>query len=480
MLVLISGVRPFCSGSKPLKWTRLLLFAVALWAVDARSVCAEVLPNGAPIPDSIPANPVPIEMFAGTGELGRLLGIKPGSGFRLGGSVVGEASNFVEGSFAPGSTFGNGLFILQLEGDLEKLAGIKDSKVSVSGLQFNGSPANFYSGAIQGFTNLPSTPPFNRTELYTYWISKGFPSNHVYLRVGKQVASTLFNNVVLGNRDLPPRFEQAVSGLIYSPLYENPTLFGRVPSSYNSALGLTVQWFPGRNGNTYFNYGIFDGNGAKPGYQTGLAQPWINNYLFQIAEFGVRWNLGAGRLPAKFAIGGWLQTGELQTPKSTFNRLVNGTNAGTANGASGFYLYGTHRLWYRRPWSDPSGVSMFYQFGYTNSQASLVHQYAGIGFSAFGLINGRPHDNFGIGLAYAKPNPNKNSEFFVLPWIFPGNYNGRPLAEIETPELMLQLYYQFSLAKATYLEPALTYIPKPSLIGDPATVAFTMRLIKQF
>lgn len=80
-----------------------------------------------------------------------------------------------------------------------------------------------------------------------------------------------------------------MSGLIDSPLDENPTLFGRGPSSYNSALGFTAQWFPRQNGNTYLNSGIFDGNGAKPGYQTGLSAPWINNYLFQIAEFGVRW-----------------------------------------------------------------------------------------------------------------------------------------------------------------------------------------------
>lgn len=460
-LLLIGGVLGCCLGLQP-------------------QLVAEERSRSEGVPDSIPANPVPIEMFAGTGELGRLLGIKPESGFRLGGSVVGEASNFLQGSFAPGSTFGNGLFVLQLEADLEKLAGIKDSKISVTGLQFNGSPVNFYSGAIQGFTDLPSTPPFNRTELYSYWISKGFPSNHLHVRFGKQVANTLFNNVVLGNLDLPSRAESAVSGLIYSPLYENPTLLGRVPSSYNAALGMTAQWFPGGNGNTYINYGIFDGNGAKPGYQTGLVAPWINNDLFQIAEFGVRWNVGRSRLPAKFAIGGWYQSGELQTPESTFNRIVHGTNAGTVNGALGMYLYGTHRLWYQRPWKDPSGVSIFYQFGYTNSQASLVHQSAGVGVTAFGLIEGRPHDNFGLGLAYAKPNPNKNPEFFVLPWLFPGDYNGRPLAEIETPELMVQLYYQFSLAKATYLEPVLTLIPKPSLIGDSAAVAFTLRLIKQF
>jgi porin len=458
---------------------RLVALIVAPLLCQGAAVLAESI-NGQQKQESIPANPVPIEMFAGTGELGQLLGLKPDSGLRLGGSAVGEGSNFLQGSFAPGSTFGNGLLVLQLEANLERIVGLKDTKISVTGLQFNGSPSNFYSGAIQGFTNLPSTPPFNRTELYSYWISKGFPSNHLHVRFGKQVANTLFNNVVLGNLDLPSRSEQAVSGLIYSPLYENPTLFGRVPSSYNSALGLTVQWFPGRNGNTYVNYGVFDGNGAKPGYQTGLRAPWINNYLFQIAEFGLRWNLGPMRLPAKFAVGGWHQSGELQTPESAYNRIIKGSNAGTANGASGMYLYGTHRLWYRKPWKDPSGVSMFYQFGYTNSQASLVHQYAGIGLTAFGLIEGRPRDNFGLGLSYSKPNPHKNPEFFVLPWLFPGRYNGRPLAEIETPELMVQLYYQFSLAKAAYLEPVLTYIPKPSLIGTPSTLVFTMRLIKQF
>jgi len=463
-----------------MKWRRSFIAALVSSAIDSARLGAEPLPKGEPAPDSIPANPVPIEMFAGTGELGRLLGIKPESGFRLGGSAVGEASNFLQGSFAPGSTFGNGLFILQLEGDLEKLAGIKDSKISVTGLQFNGSPVNFYSGAIQGFTNLPSTPPFNRTELYSYWISKGFPNNHLHLRFGKQVANALFNNVVLGNLDMPARAEQAVSGLIYSPLYENPTLFGRAPSSYNSALGLTAQWFPRRNGNTYLNYGIFDGNGAKRGYQTGLSAPWINNYLFQIAELGVRWNVGHARLPAKFAIGGWYQSGELQTPTSTFNRIIKGTDAGTVNRASGMYLYGTHRLWYRQPWKDPSGVSLFYQFGATNSKASIIHQYAGLGLTAFGIIQGRANDSFGAGLAYAKPNPNKNPEFYVLPLLFPGNYNSTPLAQLETPELMLQLYYQFSLAKATYLEPALSYIPKPSLIGNPSTLSFTLRLIKQF
>lgn len=182
--------------------------------------------------------------------------------------------------------------------------GIKDSKISVAGLQFNGSPVNFYSGSIQGFNDLPSTPPYSRTELYTYWFSKGFPSNRLFFRVGKMVANTLFNNVVLGNQDHPSRAELSVSGLTYTPLFTNPTLYNRMPAGYNAAFGLTVQWFPKANGNLYVNYGIFDGNGARHGYQTGLALPQVNSYLFQIAEAGLRWTIGPQKLPAKFAIGG--------------------------------------------------------------------------------------------------------------------------------------------------------------------------------
>jgi len=432
-------------------------------------------------PEVMPANPVPVEMFTGTGELGRLLGIKPESGFRLGGALVGEANTFLSGSFAPQNTFGNGLQQLQLEANLETLLGWKDTKVSVSGLNPNGSPVNLYAGSIQGFTDLPGTPPFDRTELYTYWIAKGLFDRRLFLRFGKQTANVLFNNVVLGNQDLPSRTELATSGLIVPSLYNNPTLIGRMPVGYNAALGLTVQWFPKGTGNTYLNYGIFDGNGAKWGYQTGLQAPWINNYLFQIAEFGVRWNIGNGKLPAKFAIGAWYQSGLLDTPQSVLNTVTTGSDLGAkANGAMGMYLYGTHRLWYRKPWVNPSGIGAFYQFGFSNSPASIIHQYVGLGLTAYGLLEKRPHDNFGVGLAWAKPNPTKNPELFLLPQLFPGNYGGNPLAQVETPEVVIQLYYQFALDRTTYLEPVLSVIPKPSLIGNPATVAATLRLIKQF
>lgn len=99
-----------------------------------------------------------------------------------------------------------------------------------------------------------------------------------------------------------------------------------------------------------------------------------------------------------------------------------------------------------------------------------------------GLVVGRPHDNIGLKVVYLIPDQHKNPELFVLPTMFPGSDIGSvPLSQqIGTLELMLQLYDQFYPARGTYLEPAITWIPKPSLIGDTATVAAGLRLIKLF
>ena len=51
--------------------------ALGCSAVASAPMGAEPLPKGEQVPDSIPANPVPIEMFAGAGELGRLPGLNP-------------------------------------------------------------------------------------------------------------------------------------------------------------------------------------------------------------------------------------------------------------------------------------------------------------------------------------------------------------------------------------------------------------------
>ena len=77
-----------------------------------------------------------------------------------------------------------------------------------------------------------------------------------------------FNNVT---RPVPTQDKglsiPAVTGLLYTPVFVNPTLLGAIGGYYNSVCGLTLTLAPTKN--TYFSYGFYDGN-IILGVQTGL------------------------------------------------------------------------------------------------------------------------------------------------------------------------------------------------------------------
>ena len=58
-----------------MKWPHLFMVALACSAVVPAPLAAEPSPKVEHVPDSILNNLVSLEMFAGTGKLGRLLGI---------------------------------------------------------------------------------------------------------------------------------------------------------------------------------------------------------------------------------------------------------------------------------------------------------------------------------------------------------------------------------------------------------------------
>jgi porin len=252
----------------------------------------------------------------------------------------------------------------------------------------------------------------------------------------------------------------AVSGLIYTPIFVNPTMLGVIPGYYNSATGITTTLAPTES--LYLNYGFYDGNVAKQ-RQTGLEGPHFNGYYFHIGEVGYAYRLGAQRKPGNFGVGVWGQTGKL--PR--FDR-------GTDRGANGVYLFGSQRLWFRNPGVDSSGVSGFYQLGANDSNALLARQYAGGGLTAFGLVPGRPDDSFGLGVAWT--------------WLTRGDKAGNvffpdapgPL-RLSPSQLMIAGYYQMKLIDGVFFQTTLTDIPTPGQNASlPNALALTLRLIVLF
>ena len=79
----------------------------------------------------------------------------------------------------------------------------------------------------------------------------------------------------------------AVTGLIYTPIFKNPTLIGASPGYYNSAYGITANFAPTRN--FYLTYAFYDGALAR-GIQTGLREaPVFDGHYFTIGEAGYAW-----------------------------------------------------------------------------------------------------------------------------------------------------------------------------------------------
>lgn len=397
--------------------------------------------------NGISANPGAVNIEPGSGELGHLLGFGRESGVHLGGLWIGDTNYLISGGADPGRWSFNSLFLMDLGLDLKKLLNIPGSQFGVEFLQFNGQPTNDQAGVVPGYNSLPGPPPLQRSELYELWWRQRLFGDKLIIRIGKTVPTYDFNNVV---RPVPVEDERlsvpAISALIYTPIFVNPTLLGSLPGYYNSAYGITATLAPIRN--FYISCGIYDGNLARS-EQTGVrVTPRFNGSYFTIGEMGYAWLLGPDKMPGTFAVGGWGQTGELSA-------------AGIKeDGVQGFYAFATQRVWLRNPGVDNSGITSFFQFGINNSDTMRVNKYVGVGLTGFGLVPGRAKDSVGAGLAVSWPNENLG---------------------FRSNEVMLQAYYQMLAVGKTYFQPTMTYVPNPgqSRNFSPAT-AITIRVTTLF
>ena len=377
--------------------------------------------------EPISANPGASNMIAGTGMLGHLIGLDNLPGVRVGGLWIGNADYLIAGGVKPRTWSFNSLLFLNLNVDLELLAGIPGASMDAELMQFNGEDANGKAGVITAYDGLSGPKPFVRTQLYELWWRQSLFAEKLVIRVGKTTPTNDFNNVT---RAVPTTDTSlkvaAVSGLIYTPVFKNPTLIGVSPGYYNTAYGITANFAPTKN--FYLTYALYDGALGR-GIQTGLREgPVFDGHYFTIGEAGYAWTLGQHNLIGIVAAGGWAQTGELYGPGVS------------QNGSEGFYTFGSQRLWRQHEGVDNSGVSGFFQFGINDSRTMIANEYFGAGFTGFGLIPQRPVDSIGTGLAWS--------------WL-----NRR--YGFRSNEAILQTYYQMHLIGTSFLEPVLSYIPNP-------------------
>ena len=416
--------------------------ALLVWLVA--SVFAKAPAAAEDATQGIAGNPGAVDVEPGTGELGRLIGFGPDSGVRLGGVLVSNGNYLASGGNSPGAASFNNLFVTGLDADLDKLIHVPDAMVGAALLQFDGQPTNKQAGVVTGYNSLQGAHPLDRTEFYELWWRQSLFADTVVVRFGKLVPTNDFGNVVRPVPVQDPSLKiPAVSGLLYTPIFVNPTILGFLPGYYNSAYGVTATLAPSKS--WYLSLGTYDGNGAR-GVQTGLETlPTFNGYRFQIGEIGAAWLLGSQGLPGAFAVGGWDQTGKLTLKKYPMGFI-------TQDGAQGVYMFASQRLC---SGAGGDGVSGFIQFGVNDSRTTLfATRYFGLGLTGFGLIPGRPGDSLGAGLAWSELNQNRR---------------------YRADETLLQAYYQILVKSAFYLEPALTLSTPGERSASQPALAFTLQ-----
>ena len=358
--------------------------------------------------------------------------------------LVSNGNYLASGGNSPGVASFNNLFVTGLNADLDKLVNIPGATVGAALLRFDGQPTNQQAGVVTGYNSLPGAPPLDRTELYELWWRQSLFADTVVVRFGKLVPTNDFGNVARPVPVQDPSLQvPAVSGLLYTPIFVNPTILGFLPGYYNSAYGVTATLAPSKS--WYLSLGSYDGNGAR-GVQTGLETfPTFNGYRFLIGEIGASWLLGPQGLPGSLAVGAWDQTGEL-TLKEYPTGFI------TQDGAQGVYMFASQRLW---KGMGGDGVSGFIQLGANDSRTTLfANRYFGLGLTGFGLIPGRPGNSLGAGLAWSELNENRP-------------YRG--------DEALFQAYYQIQVKSAFYLEPALTLSTPGERSASQPTLAFTLQ-----
>ncbi len=397
---------------------------------------------------SISSNPAAVNVTTGSGAIQRYiekkLGIENNHGIMVQGAWIGDTNKLFSGGIPDADRVtSNSVFLLDLTVDTEQFNGWNGGLFSAQFLQQNAQNTNAQAGLIQGYNSLPDVYPFNRSELYALWYRQELFDKKMFVRIGKTITTLDFNNVI---KPAPLRSDEpnipAVTSLIYTPIFINPAVDGVMPGYTNTAYGITATLAP--IDQWYLSYGIYDGNLAS-GKQTGLSGPTFNGNYFQVSETGGAWTIGKNHRPGTAGIGVWHQTG-----------LIRQHNL-SEMGATGAYLFGSQRLWYRHPGYDISGVSAFYQLSINNSSVLPMNRSIGAGFTLFGLIANREGDSLGAG--------------FSLAWL-----NHR--ISNRSSELMYQIYYQAKLITNVYLEPALSYIPTPGQDNNlqPA-LAGTLRAI---
>lgn len=350
-----------------------------------------------------------------------------------------------------------GLLELGIDGDLEKIMGLKGASFHINAFQIHGHGLTTYN--IFNYSTISGIEARPTTRLFEAWFEQELFGGLASIRIGQLAADTEF---------LASDFDALYwNGTFGWPNFTSFDLPGTGPHYPVTTPGIRFKLSP--NEATTFLIALFNGDPAGSGLDASLAE--VKNccginfrlkdppFLIAQAEFEYALPLTPDGLAGKVRMGGWYQFGRfndqfyasdgmvLTDPASNGDPMVRIGNQAT-------FAILDQMLWHLPGQDVWRGIGAFILAMAAPSDRNLISLEVQAGINFMGVWDARPDDIFGAAFAYTRISPYVGA----LQRAEAASFGDIPA---ESYEIALEATYQAQIVQGFFLQPEFQYIFRP-------------------
>lgn len=352
-----------------------------------------------------------------------------------------------------------GLLELGIDGDLNRIAGLKGASFHINAFQIHGYGLTAYN--IFNFATISGIEARRTTRLFEAWLEQEFWDGKASIRIGQLSADTEF---------LANEFDILYwNGTFGWPVLTSFDLLGTGPHYPLTTPGVRLKLAP--NGQVAFYIALFNGDPAGVGQDVGLAE--VKNccginfrakdppLLFAQGDFTYTVPAGEHGLIGKARVGGWQNFGKFNDQFFASDGLPLPDPAGSGvpavhRGNQGAYFLLDQMLW-RAPGDDPwKGIGFFTMMMAAPQDRNLISLEIQAGVNFMGVWDARPQDSFGAAFDYSR----------VSPYVTAYDKMAAPFSTSPVPfrdyELLLEATYQAQIMRGLFVSPDFQYVFHPA------------------
>jgi porin len=395
-----------------------------------------------------------------TGDWGGLRTALSDQGVVFSATYIGEVLANVKGGIKRGATY-DGLFLPQIDVDLEKLSGWRGANFRASMIQAHGpSLATGYVGNLIGVSTISIVPP--ATRLYNLWLQQNLLGDALSIRAGLMTIDAEF-------------MTSATAAVFMNPGWLGLGLPGGGPAYPLSTPGIRVRGKLGTG--VYVQAAMLSGdptghngsNSPATGIPSGTVISF-NGGQFFIAEAG--YTSDEMNSPIAYKVGGWYHTSKRFGDQRFSNNglsLANPASTGVPYDHRGNWgLYGAMEgSLYQIGGNGGRGLFGFARVGGSPDDRNLISFYVEGGVAFKGLIPSRAADILGASIDYARIGDrarglDRDTRLF----------SGSSRYPVRGEEIVLELTYQMQIAPWMTLQPDMQYVFNPGgrVLNDDGSV----------